>query len=340
MKIGNLVCLSLALSSIIGCGQGKRTNSLGMEFVPVEGLPGVLFSKFETRVKDFRAFVEDTAFNGGYSYRDGLPPFVVKGGELVNTWDYSWSNPGFDQMDDHPVTCVSWEDAKAFCEWLTRKERQDRKIKLDQEYRLPTDWEWSMAVGLREGREGNPESKNEKIKDIYPWNKGKGTWPPPKGAGNYAGEEARDKDWPSDFSVIEGYNDGYPRTSPVGSFATNANGLYDLGGNVWEWCEDLYSHSMNRPDIVVKLKAAGLTDDVIKQLNLRVLRGGSGPQLSRGSALVAPPQRPPRLPLQRQRLPGGVGRFLAAIGSVTLCSFTLLPFLNFSRAGETGPGKI
>ncbi len=214
-----------------------------MEFVPVEGLDGVLFSKYETRVKDFRAFVEDKAFNGGYSYRDGNAPFVVvKDGELVSNWDYGWSNPGFEQTGDHPVTCVSWEDAKAFCEWLTRKERQERKIGLEEEYRLPTDWEWSMAVGLREGREGSPESKDEKIKDVYPWDGGRGKLPPPRGAGNYAGEEVRDKDWPSGLMIIEDYNDGYPRTSPVGSFAANANGIYDLGGNVWEWCEDRYSY--------------------------------------------------------------------------------------------------
>ena len=97
------------------------------------------------------------------------------------------------------------------------------KIQASQKYRLPTDAEWSIAVGLPEEKGENLEEKNEGIKGVYPWGN---IWPPPKRAGNYQ----------KNLNV-----DDFQFTSPVGSFAANEHGLYDLGGNVWEWCEEEFS---------------------------------------------------------------------------------------------------
>jgi formylglycine-generating enzyme required for sulfatase activity len=106
--------------------------------------------------------------------------------------------------------------------WLTKKEMAEGKIKAGQKYRLPTDAEWSVAVGLGKEKGNTPQEKSLGIKDVYPWGK---EWPPPKGAGNYD----------EDFKV-----DKFDYTSPVGSFAANKLGLHDMGGNVYEWCEDWY----------------------------------------------------------------------------------------------------
>lgn len=174
-------------------------NSLGMKFVPVAGTK-VLFGVWDTRVQDYEVFAKETK--------------------------REWPKPSFQQEPTHPVVDVSWEDAKAFCAWLSRKEGQT--------YRLPKDAEWSAAVGLSEEGGGTPKEKDGKVAG-YPWGP---AWPPPRGVGNYAS--------------LSGVDD-FLKTSPMGSFAANQYGLYDMGGNVWQWCEDW--HDANR--------------------TYRVLRGGS-----------------------------------------------------------------
>ena len=134
----------------------------------------------------------------------------------------SWQSPGFTQGDDHPVVNVSWVDAQAFCAWLTQQERQKGTLSERQSYRLPRDGEWSVAVGLIETSSGTPRDKDRWIQYAYPWG---GHGLPPSGAGNYKPSVGADT---------------YEFTSPVASFKSNQYGLYDMGGNVWQWCEDWY----------------------------------------------------------------------------------------------------
>ncbi len=208
-------------------------NSIGMKFVPVPliGDHAVFFSVWETRVRDFEAFVKAT----GHFANGNMTTLRTDGYRQRGD---TWSQPGFSQTPLHPVCGVNWNDAKAFCDWLTTKERKEGRITTSQTYRLPTDAEWSAAVGIGELEgSGSPKDKDGKIKDVYPWGN---QWPPPSNAGNYAGQEAANTNWPTDFKTLDGYRDGFPRTAPVGSFAANAFGIYDLGGNVWELCADWY----------------------------------------------------------------------------------------------------
>ena len=115
---------------------------------------------------------------------------------------HSWEDPGFDQTDDHPAVGVSWYDAKAFCEWLTLRERAAGRLPSDREYRLPTDHEWSVAVGLEEDPAKSPGEKDGEITDAYPWGKWPDGQPPPQGAGNYAGAEVEGGHWPDQFGWI------------------------------------------------------------------------------------------------------------------------------------------
>ena len=205
--------------------QTRWTNGLGMVFIAVPG-SSVSFSIYETQVKNFALFAAANPKLDGTNWNHA---------EYHNTTPVS-------QGPDFPVVNVSWNDAQAFCNWLTKTERTSGKISARQKYRLPTDAEWSCAVGIGNRETGaTPKEKSAKLENVYPW----GTqFPPPPGAGNFADQSAFNyfTNWPH----IENYNDGFVTTSPVGSFKPNALGIYDLAGNALEWCNDFYDTSIHQ----------------------------------------------------------------------------------------------
>ena len=225
MPMPRLIVIVLALLAPLANAQGF-TNSLGMKFVPVPIYNGskvvgqVMFCTTDVTVDQYKA--------AGMGYQA----------------------PDFPQKGNHPAVNVSWNDAKAYCAWLSKKE--------GKKYRLPTDHEWSCAVGI--GRMENPkasqDSKQWTSLDDYPWGKGK----PTARSGNYRGLEwdnATGVAYMKKCGVQAGstslipVNDGYMFTSPVGSFAPNSLGLYDMGGNVRQWCESSWNFGLfNRYRVV------------------------------------------------------------------------------------------
>jgi len=139
---------------------------------------------------------------------------------------------------------VSWLDAARFANWLSAREglplayvpRGGSLVPSNpptKGYRLPTEAEWAWVARYA----GRDEAQK------FPW---PGSFPPPQGLGNFADVSARGVA----PTVLPQYDDGYPVTSPVGSFPANPVGIHDLGGNVAEWVQDFYSPRPQHSDAV------------------------------------------------------------------------------------------
>ena len=168
---------------------------------------------YEVTVKEFRDFVNDTKYKTDAEKGDGGMIFSNTENRWVAQKNMKWDSVPWRIADDQPVVFVSWNDAQAFCKWLSRKEKRT--------YRLPTEAEWEMAC--RGGAVWARYSWGNKLPGDRDTNFGDGN---PK--------------LPESLTTV---NDGYEHVAPVGSYPPNGFGLYDMDGNVMEWVQDYYDRN-------------------------------------------------------------------------------------------------
>ncbi len=198
-------------------------------------------SKYEVTLAEFRAFIEASGYQTD-AEKEG-DSYGYEGTEWKKIAGRNWRHDpeGNPAPDNHPVINVSWNDAVAYCQWLGEK--------TGLPYRLPTEAEWEYAAG-----NGAKHTK-------FSWGNGD---PTGKKGGNVADETGKKKF--STWTIFSGYTDGFVFTAPVGSFDYNDFGLYDMTGNVWEWCSDWYGSYASGNQTNPSGPASG---------SVRVLRGGS-----------------------------------------------------------------
>jgi formylglycine-generating enzyme required for sulfatase activity len=198
----------------------------------------------EVTIGQFRRFAANTDYKttaetdgkGGWGYD---PATGICSGRDPK---FNWRDAGFPQTDEHPVLNVSWYDATAFCEWLSRKEGKT--------YRMPSEAEWEYAC--RAGTttryfHGNEPADLPKVAQLM--------------------NATTDKKYADVQSQVHFLKPGESLTAKVGSYQPNPWGLYDMLGNVWEWTgdwygEDYYAHSpladpLGMDDANVKVRRGG-----------------------------------------------------------------------------------
>jgi len=207
----------------------------------------------EVTVGQFQRFLQASGYvpesirdgSGAYGFNPNYEPSRTRRGDLFEGRDprYSWQNTGFAQTDEHPVVNVTWNDAMAMAQWLSQREGVT--------YRLPTEAEWEYAA--RGGTRTRYPAGDDP--DVL------------MGSANTFDRETALR-WPRWREQAGHGSDGAPFTAPVGSYAPNAFGLYDMIGNAWEWCADWYGEHYY---------AESPTNDPPGPTsgNVRVRRGGS-----------------------------------------------------------------
>ena len=224
------------------------TNKQFAEFVAATGY--VTVAERIPDPKDYPGVPVENLVPGSACFR---PPSRAVPLDNPNAWwtyqpGASWKRPegpasGIESKDDHPVVHIAWDDAQAYATWAGK--------------RLPTEAEYEFAA--RGGQDGKHFAWGDELKPG-------GAWPA--------------NIWQGHFPSQDTGEDGYKSTSPVKAFPPNGFGLYDVGGNVWQWCADWY-----RPDYFAQFDAQGTVrnprgpaDSVDPQepgIPKRVQKGGS-----------------------------------------------------------------
>ena len=195
---------------------------------PVTLSRGFFIQSKEVTISQWQRFAASSGYKTQAEVQEGA--YAMEDFFWKKSREYSWQNPGFKQSEEHPVTCITYADALAFIKWLNKNGKYH--------YRLPTEAEWEYAA--RAGS-GDAFSTGSCISSEHANLNANVSW----------GECSAGK-----------FSEG---TTPVGSYAPNSWGLFDMHGNVAEWCRDWYGSYPTGSDLDPLGPSAGTE---------RVTRGG------------------------------------------------------------------
>ena len=225
----------------------------------------------EVTVGRFRAFVEATGYKTDAESNGGALGCFPEERNYVDRFhkavEITWKSPGFPQSEDHPVVAVSWNDAQKFCQWLSEKE--------NARYRLPSEAEWEYAC-----RAGG--------KSWYSWGESPDDAYVHANVADGALEAAQPNTtrYQRALRLNADEGDGVVFTAKTGHYKPNPWGLYDMHGNVWEWCQDRWEADrykryfdgvprQQRKDVVVRDPLFLDKTDQHEYGDWRVMRGGA-----------------------------------------------------------------